>query len=78
MNARSLRNRGHAARLLRDLLSFGVDVAAVHDGCDVDIRVLSSDLSSIQQTGTGSPGGVSLLPWIQGWTLPMFMRDGAS
>lgn len=44
LNARGLRDRSKAVRLLRDLLSFSVDVAAIqekHFTCVVDARVLS-------------------------------------
>lgn len=55
--ARGLRDRSKAGRL-RDLLFFNVDVAAIketHFVCAVDVRVLSSDLFSIQYTGTNRP-----------------------
>lgn len=45
LNARDLRDRAKAARLLRYLLSFGRDVAVIEvmHFCEADAGVLSSD-----------------------------------
>lgn len=46
LNVRSLRDRRKVAHMLRDLLSFGVDLAAIqwtHFVCDVDASVLPND-----------------------------------
>ena len=64
LNARGLRDLGKTARLLRDLLSFGVDVATIqetHFVCEADSRVLSNDFVVYSAYGNRQARGVSLL-----------------
>lgn len=57
LNAKSLRDWLKTARLLRDLLSFGVDVAAIEETHFVKLMLGCSlvTLTSIQHTGTSRP-----------------------
>lgn len=60
LNVRGFRDRG----LLRDLLSFDVDVAAIQEAhfvCDFDARVLSRDFVVYSAHGGQLTRGVSLL-----------------
>lgn len=61
---RGLRERSKAARLLRDLLSFGVDVVAIQETrfvCDVDASVVSNEIVVYSAYGSRRVRGVSLL-----------------
>ena len=64
LNARGMRDRSHASRVLRDLLSLNVDVAAIeetHFVCEADERVLSGDYVVFSAYGDRLARGVSLL-----------------
>lgn len=64
VNMKCLRDRGKATCLLRDLLSFGVNVAAIqetHFVCDVDACVLASDFLVYAAYGDRHASGVSLI-----------------
>lgn len=64
LNMKGFRNRGTASRLLRDLLSSGVDVAAIQETlfvCNVDACVLETDFVVYSAYGERQARGISLL-----------------
>ena len=64
LNVRGLRDPGNCTRLLGELKTLGVDVAAVqetHFTCGADCRVLESDFSVFSAYGSRTSVGVSLL-----------------
>jgi len=64
LNARGLRDRGRASRVLGDLLNLKVDVAALqetHFVCQADERVLTDDYFVFSAYGDRNARGVSLL-----------------
>ena len=68
LNVRGLRDPGKCTRLLGELKTLGVDVAAVqetHFTCGADCRVLESDLTFSQHTAA-----VPALGFFASWTQP--------
>ena len=64
LNVRGLRDPGKCTRLLGELKTLGVDVAAVqetHFTCGADCRVLESDFNVFSANGSRTSVGVSLL-----------------
>ena len=64
LNVRGLRDPGKCTRLLGELKTLGVDVAAVqetHFTCGADCRVLESDFNVFSAYGNRTSVGVSLL-----------------
>ena len=64
LNVRGLRDPGKCTRLLGELKTLGVDVAAVqetHFTCGADCRVLESDFNVFSAYGSRTSVGVSLL-----------------
>ena len=64
LNVRGLRDPGKCTRLLGELKTLGVDVAAVqetHFTCGADCRVLESDFNVYSAYGSRTSVGVSLL-----------------
>ena len=64
LNVRGLRDSSKCARLLGELKTLGVDVAAVqetHFICGVDCRVLEKDFNVFPANGSRASAGVSLL-----------------
>ena len=64
LNARGLRDRGRASRVLRDLLNLKADVVALqetHFVCQADERVLADDYVVFSAYGDRHSRGVSLL-----------------
>ena len=64
LNVRGLRDPGKCTRLLGELKTLGVDVAAVqetHFTCGADCRVLESDFNIFSAYGSRTSVGVSLL-----------------
>ena len=64
LNVRGLRDPGKCTRLLGELKTLGVDVAAVqetHFTCGADCRVLESDFNVFSAYGSRTSAGVSLL-----------------
>lgn len=64
LNARGLRDWDKAARLFRDLLSFGVDVTTIEETqfvCETDACVLSSEFVVHSGYGDQRDKGVFLL-----------------
>ena len=63
LNVRGLRDPGKCTRLLGELKTLGVDVAAVqetHFTCGADYRVLESDFNVFSAYGSCISAGVSL------------------
>ena len=64
LNVRGLRDSSKCTRLLGELKTFGVDVAAVQDThftCGADCRVLESDFIVFSAYSSRTSAGVSLL-----------------
>ena len=64
LNVRGLRDSSKCARLLGELKTLGVDVAAVQEinfTCGADSRVLENDFDVFSAYGSRTSGGVSLL-----------------